>query len=96
MNESRRLQPINSADSFEHLATAIQMAAGGGPSILNARAKIIGALDEDPGFRQTYVASIACVIMDYDKELARDLGKAPMGVQDRQILAERILSKILG
>ena len=96
LNEARRLQPINSSDSFEHLALAVQLAAGGGPSIHNARAKIIEAFEVDEDFRQTYVSSIACVIMDYDKELARDLGKAPMGVQDRQILAERILAAILG
>jgi hypothetical protein len=56
-------------------------------SVRNARQTIIKAFADDPSFRESYVANIACAIMDYDERFARD-SKA------RNELASLILDKI--
>lgn len=77
----------------EELITAILVAAGGEPSILNARRVIARALKGDPGFRESYLANIACCIMDF--EAARHVEPAmpvgPMSTAQREMLADQIL-----
>ena len=49
----------------------------------------------DPGWRQTYIDNIACVIMDFDKERTRDSDSiAPLTQTERDVLASRIFEHI--
>lgn len=49
-------------------------------------------LQVDPGWRQTYIDNIACVIMDFDKQRTRDSQSSipPMTHTERNVLAARI------
>ena len=95
LNEATRLWPLQPDDAIKHICEAITLAAGGAPSILNARQAIIDAFAEDPAWRQTYVDNIACVIMDFDKEMNRPpLIRVPLSHELCNQLAERILNHI--
>ncbi len=57
-------------------------------TVKQARNRIIKAFKDDPDFRETYVANIACVIMDNAKGFTRNKKK-------RDDLADKILKHIL-
>lgn len=64
--------------------------------IREARRTLAAAFKQDRGFRDTYVANIACVIMDFEKALHEpDSNHAPMTHANRQELADKILRHIL-
>lgn len=81
---------------FEDLAQAVLMAAGGAPSIYNARKAIREAFAEDPDWRRTYVDNIACMLMDFENKRHVEPGKivGPMSANERNQLAEQILDLI--
>lgn len=96
LNLARRKFQEGGVSWFDDLAIAVLMAAGGRPSILNSRQAIREALKEDPEWRRTYVATIACKLMDFENMRHAEPGKivGPMTANERNQLAEQILSLI--
>jgi len=84
-------------ESLEQLRCAITLAAGGGPSIKVCRDTLWRAMEADPGWRASWVANIACVIMDFENSLNRALGpdaRSPFSTDARDALAELIIDCI--
>jgi len=100
LNRARQAWELDQTNlAIEQILCAIQVSAGGAPSILNARQTIAEALREDAGvygFRQTYLASIACIIMDFETARHVDLKSQPglMTAAERDALASKILNHI--
>ena len=64
--------------------------------IREARRLLWDWFTRDPQWKDTYVATIACTIMDFDKQRHIEPAKAvgPLTHTERQILAERIFERI--
>lgn len=88
----------NNVECLEDILHAILMAAGGAPSIYNARKAIREAFAEDPDWRRTYIDNIACKIMDFEKQRFAEPNATvgPMTVHQRDYLADQILDLIFG
>jgi len=98
LNKARQLAAEgNTIDALGELACAITLAAGGGPSIKVCRDTLWRAMEADPGWRASWVANIACVIMDFENSLNRALGpdaRSPFSTDARDALAELIIDCI--
>ena len=85
-------------EAFGEIHQAIVLAAGGGPSIHNAREAIRKAFKNDPDFRQTYVSNAACVIMDFYEEhnraCAEDSKISPLSAENRDRLADWLIVRL--
>lgn len=81
---------------FDDLIHAIRVAAGGAPSIYNARKAMRDAFAEDPEWRRTYVINITCKIEEFEKQRFAEPNATvgPMTSSQRIYLAGEILDLI--
>jgi hypothetical protein len=86
------------ARAIAQLACAIQVAAGGGPSIYTARKTFKDAFKEDPVLLEGYHSNIAGLIMDFERQRHIEPGVVvgPMTANERDALAHNILRLIFG